>query len=163
MSLSAYSELHVLIVDDFNSFRQTLSKIIRELGFNHIDSVKSGEEALKVFKRNHYDLVFCDYNLGSGKNGQQVLEELRESRRIRPEDVFILLSAETTRNAVMSAYDCEPDAYLTKPISITTTEPRLKRLLNKRKELFDFYNHLGKNAKSSSLRLLENKLLEKSP
>ena len=162
MSPSAYSELHVLIVDDFNSFRQTLSKIIRELGFKHIDSVKSGEEALKAFKRNHYDLVFCDYNLGSGKNGQQVLEELRTSRRIKPEDVFILLSAETSRNVVMSTFDCEPDAYLTKPISTKTIEQRLKRLLNKRKELLDIYNHLGKKDKNSSIRLLEKKLVEKS-
>jgi CheY-like chemotaxis protein len=162
MSSTAYSQLHVLIVDDFNSFRQTLNKIMRELGFKHVDSVKSGEEALKAFKKHHYDLVLCDYNLGAGQNGQQVLEELRKDSRIKPQDIFILISAETSRNVVMSAFDCEPDAYLSKPISTKTIEQRVKRLLNKRKELLDFYNSLNKVDKRSSIALLEQKIVEKS-
>lgn len=162
MPSTAYSQLHVLIVDDFNSFRQTLNKIMRELGFKHVESVKSGEEALKAFKKNHYDLVLCDYNLGKGQNGQQVLEELRKDSRIKPQDIFILLSAETSRNVVMSAFDCEPDAYLTKPISTKTIEQRVKRLLNKRNELLDIYNSLNKVDKSSSIALLEQKIVEKS-
>lgn len=135
---------------------------MRELGFKHVDSVKSGEEALKAFKKNHYDLVLCDYNLGAGQNGQQVLEELRKDNRIKPQDVFILLSAETSRNVVMSAFDCEPDAYLTKPISTKTIEQRLKRLLDKRKELLDIYISLNKADKSSAIGLLEQKIVEKS-
>ena len=84
-------------------------------------------------------MVLCDYNLGAGQNGQQVLEELRKDGRIKPQDIFILISAETSRNVVMSAFDCEPDAYLSKPISTKTIEQRVKRLLNKRKELLDVF------------------------
>ncbi len=162
MSSASYNLLRVLIVDDFNSFRQTLLKIMREIGFKHVDSVNSGEEALKAFKNSHYDLVLCDYNLGSGKNGQQILEELRADRRIKPEDIFILLSAETSRNVVMSAFDCEPDAYLTKPITTKTIEQRIKRLLNKRNELLDIYSSLNKTDKNSTITLLEQKIEEKS-
>ncbi len=162
MSTAAYSQLHVLIVDDFNSFRQTLNKIMRELGFKYVDSAKSGDEVLKACKKNHYDLILCDYNLGKGKNGQQVLEELRKAKRIRAQDIFILLSAETSRNVVMSAYDCEPDAYLTKPISTKTIEQRLKRLLNKRKELLDIYTTLNKADKNTAITQLEKKVADKS-
>jgi len=162
MPSAAYSQLHVLIVDDFNSFRQTLNKIMRELSFKYVDSVKSGEEALKACKKNHYDLILCDYNLAKGKNGQQVLEELRKDKRIRFQDIFILLSAETSRNVVMSAYDCEPDAYLTKPISTKTIEQRLKRLLNKRRELLDIYTTLNKSDKDAAISQLEKKVAEKT-
>ncbi len=162
MSPTLYEKLHVLIIDDFNSFRMTLNKIMHELGFSLVDSVGSGEEALNRCQKNHYDIILCDYNLGRGKNGQQVLEELRTNKLLQPQDIFILLSAETSRNVVMSAYDCEPDAYLTKPITTKVIEQRLKRLLNKRKEMLDVYSSLIKNEKSTAIELLEKKLTENS-
>jgi len=81
MSSTDYSKLRVLIVDDFNSFRLALSKMLSEFGFSHIDSAANGTEALNYCKKQSYDLVLCDYNLGPGKNGQQLLEELRQYKR----------------------------------------------------------------------------------
>ena len=156
----SYEKLQVLVVDDFNSFRMTLNKIMHDLGFKSVRGVASGQEALDACKKDHYDLILCDYNLGRGKNGQQVLEELRSNRLLKAQDIFILLSAETSRNVVMSAYDCEPDAYLTKPITTKVIEQRLKRLLNKRTEMIDIHISLGKNNTQASIELLERKLSE---
>ena len=93
MAKELYKNLKVLIVDDFNSFRMTLNKIMYDLGFRQIDGVASGDEASALCAKGHYDLILCDYNLGQGKNGQQLLEELRINKRLKAEDVFILLSA----------------------------------------------------------------------
>lgn len=159
---SRYSQLQVLIVDDFNSFRMTLSKIIHEMGFREVDSVGSGEEALSYYNKKHYDLILSDYNLGQGKNGQQFLEELRVNDLLKPQDIFILLSAETSRNVVMSAYDCEPDAYLTKPITTKVIEQRLKRLMSKRADMIDIYNALAKKNHQEAIAQLEKKLSEQT-
>jgi len=78
MGSTDYSKLRVLVVDDFNSFRMTLGKMLSELGFRHIDGAADGVEAFKYCQKHQYDLVLCDYNLGPGKNGQQLLEELRQ-------------------------------------------------------------------------------------
>lgn len=159
---SLYSRLQVLIVDDFNSFRMTLSKIMHEMGFHNVDSVGTGEEALNYCRKNHYDLILSDYNLGQGKNGQQFLEELRINKLLKPQDIFILLSAETSRNVVMSAYDCEPDAYLTKPITTKVIEQRLKRLMNKRSEMIEVYDALAKKNQQEAIVQLEKKLSERT-
>ncbi len=151
-------KLKVLIVDDFNNFRLTLTKIMHEMGFKHVDSVGSGEEAFSFCQKGHYDLILCDYNLGKGKNGLQLLEELRIGGLIKPQDIFILLSAETSRNVVMSAYDCEPSAYLTKPITSKVIQQRLSRLMSKRKEMLDIYKALGAGKKSDAIDLLGAKV-----
>jgi CheY-like chemotaxis protein len=159
---SRYSQLHVLIVDDFNSFRLTLSKILYDMGFRKVDSVGSSEKALNFCLKNHYDLILSDYNLGQGKNGQQFLEELRVNDRLKPQDIFILLSAETSRNVVMSAYDCEPDAYLTKPITTKVIDQRLKRLMSKRVEMLDIYTALANKNKQDAISQLEKKITEET-
>ncbi|MGH1485446.1 MAG: response regulator [Cellvibrionaceae bacterium] len=162
MSANPFGTLNVLVVDDFNSFRITLNKIMYELGFKNVDSVGTGEEALSLCEKNHYDLILCDYNLGQGKNGQQFLEDLRVSKLLKSQDIFILLSAETSRNVVMSAYDCEPDAYLTKPITTKVIQQRLKRLLNKRNEMLSIYESLGKSDIAEAIRLLKRSVDENS-
>jgi hypothetical protein len=40
------------------------------------------------------DVVLCDYNLGDGKNGQQVLEETRVRNLMLPSSVWLMVSAE---------------------------------------------------------------------
>ena len=154
MSSTDFTSFNILIVDDFNNFRLTLNKIVYELGFRNIDSVGSAEEAITLCRKSHYHLILCDYNLGMGKNGQQLLEELRLEGILKSNDIFILLSAETSRNVVMSAYDCEPDAYLTKPVTIKIVRQRLQRLIDKRKAFIDINISLDKAQYSRAIQLL---------
>ena len=162
MSLNDYSSLRVLIVDDFHNFRRALSKNMYDLGFRHIDTAGSGEEAISFFRKQRYDLILSDYNLGSGKNGQQLLEELRASHYIRSGDIFMLVSADTSRNVVMCSYDCEPDAFLTKPITGKVLEQRVKRLVARRVELADVYFNLEKNDIEKAVFLLNKHIHQQS-
>jgi len=162
MGSTDYSKLRVLIVDDFYSFRMALGKMLSEFGFSQIDSAADGIEASKYCKQHQYDLVLCDYNLGAGKNGQQLLEELRQHNLLKLQDIFILLSAETSRNVVMSANDYEPDAYLTKPITNKMIEQRLRRLLNRRGELLEIFTLLQKGDTAKAIELLKEKIATNS-
>ena len=112
-----YYKMHALIVDDFENFRGTLYKMLLDLGIGNADSAASGEEALRFCKARSYDLILCDNNLGKGKSGQQVLEELRSTNNPCSDSLFILVSAENSKGTIMAAYDYEPDAYLAKPIT----------------------------------------------
>ncbi|WP_347329585.1 tetratricopeptide repeat protein [Marinimicrobium locisalis] len=135
MAYAGYSKLRALIVDDFDSFRMTVSKMLMDLGVTSIDTAAHGAEALKLCKTNRYDLIVCDHNLGKGKTGQQVLEDLRYHRILDPLAVFILISAESSRSIVMAAYDYQPDEYLTKPITTRSLQRRLDRLMARRDKL----------------------------
>lgn len=124
-----YSHKRFLIVDDFTDFRSALSGMLRQMGVNDIDAATNGEEALALCRKNHYDVILHDYNLGKGKNGQQVLEELHHDRLLGPHCVFIIISAESSQAMVMAALECEPDSYLTKPFNLASLQQRLDRLL----------------------------------
>ncbi|MEN0037510.1 MAG: response regulator [Cellvibrio sp.] len=130
-----YYKMHALIVDDFENFRGTLYKMLMDLGIGNADSAASGEEALRFCKARSYDLILCDNNLGKGKSGQQVLEELRTTDNPCSDSLFILVSAESSKGIILAAYDYEPDAYLAKPINPKALDQRLSRLIEQRVEL----------------------------
>jgi len=130
-----YYKMHALIVDDFENFRGTLYKMLMDLGIGNADSAATGEEALRFCKARNYDLILCDNNLGKGKSGQQVLEELRSTNNPCSDSLFILVSAESSKGIIMAAYDYEPDAYLAKPITPKALDQRLSRMIEQRVEL----------------------------
>lgn len=130
-----FYKMHALIVDDFENFRGTLNKMLMDFGIGNVDTAASGEEALRYCKAHTYDLILCDNNLGKGKSGQQVLEELRTTDNPCTDSLFILISAESSKSIIMAAYDYEPDAYLAKPITPKALSQRLNRLFEQRVEL----------------------------
>ncbi|WP_238582355.1 response regulator [Cellvibrio sp. OA-2007] len=130
-----YYKMHALIIDDFENFRGTLYKMLMDLGIGNVDSAASGEEALRFCKARSYDIILCDNNLGKGKSGQQVLEQLRSTDNTCSDSLFILVSAESSKGTIMAAYDYEPDAYLAKPITPKALDQRLGRLIEQRVEL----------------------------
>ena len=79
-----WSSKNYLIVDDFVGVRQLMRESLRNLGAKNIDQAASGGEAMALLVRSRYDVVLCDFNLGEGKNGQQVLEEVRVRNLLMP-------------------------------------------------------------------------------
>ena len=131
----AWADKNYLIVDDFVGVRQLLRESLRNLGARNIDQASSGGEAISLLGRIRYDVVLCDYNLGDGKNGQQVLEEARQRNLQNPSSVWLMISAEKSTESVMGAAEHQPDAYLIKPITEGVLLTRLNRVWH-RKQVF---------------------------
>jgi tetratricopeptide (TPR) repeat protein len=127
-----WSNKSYLVVDDFIGIRQLLRESLRNLGARHIDQASSGGEAMALLARTRYDVVLCDYNLGEGKNGQQVLEEARVRNLLIPSCVWMMVSAEKSIESVMGAAEHQPDAYLIKPITEGVLLTRLNRVWHKK-------------------------------
>jgi tetratricopeptide (TPR) repeat protein len=123
-----WAEKRYLLVDDFVGIRQLLRESLRNLGAKHIDQAASGGEAMMLLSKTRYDVVLCDYNLGDGKNGQQVLEEARIRNLMLPSSVWLMVSAEKSVESVMGAAEHQPDAYLIKPITEGVLLTRLNRV-----------------------------------
>ena len=58
-----------------------MKSMLGNMGVQNVETINSGEEALNKLRSNHYDIIFSDYELGRGKDGQQVLEECRAAKR----------------------------------------------------------------------------------
>jgi DNA-binding response OmpR family regulator len=158
MAYAGYGKLKVLIVDDFDNFRMTVSKMLQEFGVRDVDTVSNGQQALHQCKDNQYDLILCDYNLGKGKNGQQVLEDLRHRRLLGNQSLFVLVSAESSKNVVMAAYDCEPDDYLAKPVTTKALRQRVDRLLLRREALAPIYKAIDSGDLDTAISLCQREV-----
>lgn len=154
MTKIRYKDLHVLVADDFSNFRSTVSRMLMDLGVVRVDNASNADEIIEQCTRSQYHVVLCDYNLGTGRNGQHVLEELRYKGLLATGAVFILVSAESSRNIVMSAYDSAPDDYLMKPITTKMLYNRLERLLQLKLVLAPVYKALEKGDSQTAMDIL---------
>lgn len=131
----AYRSLRFLVVDDFENFRLSIRQMIRAFGVESIEVASNGEDAVARCEFEEFDVILCDYNLGSGKSGQQVLEELRHNKLLKQTSVFILITAETSKDMVMGALEYLPDGYITKPITKAVLQKRLDGMIEQREIL----------------------------
>jgi tetratricopeptide (TPR) repeat protein len=133
MLFKSYQRKHFLVVDDFDNFIISLKQMLRRLGAEDIDTARNGDEAIQQCIKKHYDVVFCDYNMGdSHKNGQQVLEELRYRKLIKNMDLFVMVSAEAAKDMVFGALEYQPDGYITKPITQSLLQVRMDKMIEQK-------------------------------
>ncbi|HSC82849.1 MAG TPA: response regulator, partial [Pseudomonas sp.] len=150
-----YSQQRFLIVDDFTDFRNSVKAMLREMGARDVDTAERGEEAIAMCRQKRYDILLQDYNLGAGKNGQQVLEELVAARLISHQCIVIMVTAESSQAMVLSALEHEPDAYLTKPFSRASLAQRLDKLIERKTLLAPVLQALDKQAPGDVLAACE--------
>jgi DNA-binding NarL/FixJ family response regulator len=130
-----YAKSKVLIIEDQAQMRTSMRAMLTRFGYTDIDAFPNGDEGVHSMRFKPYQIVFCDYDMGSGKDGQQVLEEARFGKLLKPSSVFIMVTAAQTVEMVMGALEFEPDGYITKPLTYDVLKQRLIRIL-KTKELF---------------------------
>lgn len=134
MSLSLQNA-KVLIVDDFQGMRTLLREFVKAMGVTAIDTASTGKDASQQLSTVKYDIVICDYYLGPGPNGQQVLEEAKLKGHIGVSTVWMMVTAEKTQEMVMGAAEIKPDDYLLKPINMAILESRLEKLITRKQSL----------------------------
>lgn len=102
----------ILIIDDNESLRYTLTSVLEESGFETC-AVDDGHKGINEVKTNSYNLVICDMKI-PGMDGMQIL---REIKKINPElPVLVLTAFGDIKNAVEAMKHGAHD-YLTKPFN----------------------------------------------
>jgi len=129
-----YNKIKILLIEDFAEYASAVISMISAMGCNHIDYVSSADAAIQKCREVTYDLILSDYNLGDGKDGQQVFEELRHFKIIPDDTCFIMITAEKTASMVMAAIESRPDSYLAKPFNRQLLKSRIDKSLVKKKK-----------------------------
>lgn len=132
---ASLQQANILIVDDFQGMRTMLRDLVKSMGVTQVDTAANGSAAIALLRLNRYDIVICDYNLGHGQNGQQVLEEARLRNHIGVSTIWVMVTAEKTSDMVMGAAEVKPDDYLLKPINQGLLESRLEKLIARKQSL----------------------------
>ncbi len=147
-----------LHIDDFGNYRSMLKAILASIGVSHVDDAKDAISAMEKIKANHYDVILCDYNLGDGQNGQQLLEEAMHRNLLPYGTIFIMVTAENTSDMVMAAVEFRPDAYLSKPFPKEILITRLEKLMLKKEAFKDIYKKYNNNNYEGALKLCDTSM-----
>lgn len=129
MSSLAEQQLHILIIEDSSFFRSAVTSMLNSIGVHEVDVAQNANQAIDACRARHYDVLLCDFDLGKGKNGQQLLEALRHFKLINKNTLFMMITADTSRQAVLASSEYAADDYLSKPINAVILEKRLSRLI----------------------------------
>jgi len=128
--------MKTLIVEDDFAHRWVVQKQLTPYGT--VDIAVDGEEAIKAFdnawaENKPYDLICLDIMIPK-KDGQQVLEEIREkekAKQVKPEEVvkiIMLTILEDPENVFKAYYKGKATSYLLKPIDSGKLLNELKKL-----------------------------------
>jgi CheY-like chemotaxis protein len=124
----------ILVVDDNEDNRYTLTRRLRRQGFDDLTEAASGREALEHVARRPFDLVLLDVMMPE-MNGYQVLEHLKADEKLRHIPV-IMISALSELDSVVRCIELGAEDYLPKPFNSVLLNARIGASLE-RKRLHD--------------------------
>lgn len=104
-----------LVVDDNAANREIVGRILERAGHEPTFSA-SGDEALARLATDTFDLIFMDLHM-PGSSGWDVLGRIEVIRRTEVVPPIVMLSADSSHDAVRIAFKAGARAYLTKPIA----------------------------------------------
>lgn len=116
----------ILIVEDDEGMRFFLSEALAKEGY-FFQAAKSGEEALKLFSKEAFDLVLLDYNL-PGINGIETFSKIKEKA---PDMVVILITAFGSKDLAIEAMEQGVFDYFNKPLEIGELRVVIRRGLER--------------------------------
>ncbi len=119
----------ILVIDDMSAVRSAMRHVLAAMGAMKVDLAANGDEAIRRMESVPYEVVLCDYNLGEGRDGMQVLEEAKQRHLIGLNTVFIMITGESSLAMVLGVVEYRPDEYLIKPITRQVLEERLEPIV----------------------------------
>ena len=93
--------------------------------------------------------------LDDGRDGQQLLEELRQKHLISLSTVYMVITAERAYQNVVSVAELAPDDYLIKPFTAEQLQARLMKALYKKRFFERVFTHLDNGAFADALAACE--------
>lgn len=149
------SGLSVLIADRHSASRDAFRIMLSNLGITRVIGAGSSQEVLRQAKSSTFDLILSDYLLEDGRDGQQLLEELRLLRLIPLSTVFIIVTSERSYRNVVGIAELTPDDYLIKPFTADQLQTRLARALHRKSELARILRNMDAGSYNKALDACE--------
>ncbi len=117
----------ILVVDDEPQLRDIASQMLRTLNYT-VDSVCSGELAIKFVTESPVDLIVIDMLMEPGMNGRQTYKEII---KLNPEQKAIIVSGFSESDDVKVTLQLGACCFIKKPYSMEQVGRAVKRALSK--------------------------------
>lgn len=119
----------ILIIEDNIVTLGDIEMRIGQMGYEHIETAVTGEEAIEIAETFKPDLILSDINLGKGMTGIEAVQKIKEKQDVP----VVYLTAYDDDKTLDEAGVTEPYAYLLKPLQERELQISLSIALYKHK------------------------------
>ena len=125
--MSVDMNMPILIVDDYKTMLRIIRNLLKQLGFDNVDEATDGSAALLKLRQKDFALVISDWNM-EPMTGIELLREVRADSRLK-DLPFIMVTAESKTENVISAKAAGVSNYIVKPFNAATLKMKLTAVL----------------------------------
>ena len=120
----------ILVVDDEKKMGIIIEGTLKDAGYS-VKTVTSGEEALKLLKKNTYDVVITDLKM-EPVDGMAVLKKVKE---LNESTEVIMMTAYATAKSAVEAMKAGATDYIIKPFALEELKLLVDKIVEKQKLL----------------------------
>jgi two-component system chemotaxis response regulator CheY len=117
-----------LIVDDFAPMREIIRKVLREMGYEHIQEANDGAAAFPLLLAQQFDLLITDWNMPK-LPGIELLRAVRAEPKLAALPV-LMVTAEVKREQIIAATHAGVNGYIIKPFTAQALAAKVQKILS---------------------------------
>jgi len=143
----------ILLVDDEEGIRKVLGISLEDAGYV-VHVAASGEEALRIFSKEHPAIVLTDVKM-PGMDGIELLQKIKQER---PDTEVIMITGHGDMDLAIKSLKYEAVDFITKPINDDALEIALNRARERitvRRQLREYTNNLEQLVHDKTKELIE--------
>ena len=118
--------IKILIVDDFATMRKILKNILKQIGFKNIIEADDGKSALKILKKESFDLILSDWNMPK-ISGLELLNSVRSDSKLK-NIPFVMVTPEAQKDNILEAVKAGVNSYIVKPFTAETVGEKINKV-----------------------------------
>ena len=113
----------ILVVDDYSTMIRIISNLLKQIGYQNIDTANDGASALAKMRERRFGLVISDWNM-EPMSGYDLLKEVRADTKLATTP-FIMITAESKTENVIAAKRAGVSNYIVKPFNAQTLQNKI--------------------------------------
>jgi two-component system, chemotaxis family, chemotaxis protein CheY len=118
--------LKVLVVEDEESMRTLLSRMLARMNVTTVMEAASGPQGLERVEGHEIDLVICDWNMPE-MSGMEFFDRVHS---LKPDLPFLMVTGRSDASSIVAAKKAGISAYIVKPISQRELKAKIQHVMH---------------------------------
>ena len=149
----------LLLVEDEAIISMSIEETLNNLGYTNIKTAFDASTATDFLSNEKFDMVLMDVNLGKGKDGIDVMTEMKQYIDVP----LVYITGNSDSVTVNKAKQSEPDGFIIKPFNETELKITMELVLHKAQNKLKKTNRLNTNAEFSFEENLKDLVIRLGP
>ena len=120
-------QLKVLVVDDSNTARRFVRRVLESLGLENFEEAANGREAVALINEKMFDLVVTDYNMPE-MDGKELVQYIRNESN-QPTVPVMMVTSEHNEGRLSAVQQAGVSAVCDKPFEPASVREMLEQIL----------------------------------